>query len=64
MDKYKLIESIDIFINALGTLGINTEESFTIFTYHSNPIGFMKVKYYEKSQEWTINVHDSFSTYQ
>ncbi len=51
MDKYKLIESIDIFINALRTLGINTEESFTIFTYHSNPIGFMKVKYYEKSQE-------------
>ena len=64
MDKYKLIESIDIFINALGTLGINIEESFTIFTYHSNPKGFMKIKNYEKSQEWTINVHDSFSTYQ
>ena len=30
MDKYKLIESIDTFINALGTIGINiTEESFT-----------------------------------
>ena len=51
MDKYKLIESIDIFINAVRTLGINTEESFTILAYHSNPIGFMKVKYYEKSQE-------------
>ncbi len=30
IDKYKLIESIDTFINALGTIGINiTEESFT-----------------------------------
>ena len=49
MDKYKLIESIDTFINALGTIGINTEESFTILAYPSNPKGFMKVKYYEKS---------------
>ena len=63
MDKYKLIESIDTFINALGTIGINTEESFTILAYPSNPKGFMKVKYYEKSQELTINVHDSFLTY-
>ena len=63
MDKYKLIESIDTFINALGTIGINTEESFTILAYPSNPKGFMKVKYYEKSQELTINVHDSLLTY-
>ena len=63
MDKYKLIESIDTFINALGTIGVNTEESFTILAYPSNPKGFMKVKYYEKSQELTINVHDSFLTF-
>ena len=63
MEKYKLIESIDTFINKLGTIGINTGESFTILAYPSNPIGFMKVKYYEKSQEVTINVHDSYLTY-
>lgn len=32
MDKYKLIESIDSFINVLGITGVNTKESFKIFS--------------------------------
>ena len=45
MDKYKLIESIDSFINVLGIIGVNTKESFKILAYPSK--GFMKVKYHK-----------------
>ena len=58
-DKYKLIETIETFKNEIGAIGINTDPNFTVMGFPTNPEGFIKVKFYEKSQEVDINAHDS-----
>ena len=58
-DKYKLLETIETSKNEIGAIGINTDSNFTVIGYPVNPEGFIKVKFYEKSQEVDINAHDS-----
>ena len=58
-DKYKLIETIETFKNEIGAIGLNTDENFTVMGFPINPEGFLKVKFYEKSQEAEINAHNS-----
>jgi WD40 repeat protein len=58
-DKYKLTETIETFKNEVGAIGINTDQNFTVMGYPIHPEGFIKVKFYEKSQEVDINAHDS-----
>ena len=58
-DKYKLLETIETCKNEIGAIGINTDSNFTVMGYPANPEGFLKVKFYEKSQEVDINAHDS-----
>lgn len=61
-DKYKLIENIETFKNELGAIGINTDQEFTVMGFPHTTEGFIKVKYYEKSQEVEINAHDTLIT--
>ena len=58
-DKYKLIENIETFKNEIGTIGINTDQAFTVMGFPDIKEGFVKVKYYEKSQEVEINAHET-----
>lgn len=58
-DKYKLIETLETFKNEIGAIGINTDQNFTVMGFPIHPQGFIKVKFYEKSQEAEINAHDS-----
>ena len=58
-DKYKLLETIETFKNEIGAIGINTDPNFTVMGFPINPEGFIKVKFYEKSQEVEINSHDT-----
>ena len=62
-DKYKLIETIETFKNEFGAMGINTDPNFTVIGFPVSSLGFIKVKFYEKSQEVEINAHDSMITY-
>ena len=57
MDKYKLIETIETYKNEVGCIGLNSDPNFTVMGYPISPEGFIKVKYYEKSQELDINAH-------
>ena len=59
IDKFKLTETIETFKNEIGAIGINTDQNFTVMGFPINPEGFIKVKFYEKSQEVEINAHDS-----
>lgn len=58
-EKFKLTETIETFKNEIGVIGINIDPSFTVMAYPTAPEGFIKVNYYEKSQEIEINAHDS-----
>ena len=58
-DKYKLLETLETFRNEIGTIGINTDQNFTVIGYPTFPEGFIKVKFYEKSQELDIHAYDS-----
>ena len=62
-DKYKLIETLETFKNELGAIGINTDPNFTVMGFPINNEGFIKVKFYEKSQETDINAHDSLISF-
>ena len=62
-DKYKLIESIETYKNEFGAMGINTDPNFTVIGFPISSLGFIRVKFYEKSQEVEINAHDSMITY-
>ena len=57
MEKYKLIESIETYKNEVGCIGLTTDPNSTVMGYPISPEGFIKVKYYEKSQELDINAH-------
>jgi WD40 repeat protein len=56
-DKYKLIETIETFKNEIGAIGVNTDQNFTVMGFPVQPEGFIRVKFYEKSQEVDINCH-------
>lgn len=59
-DKYKLIETIETYKNEVGAIGVNTNPNFTVIGFpiiQSEQVGFIKVKYYEKSHEVEINAH-------
>ena len=58
-DKYKLIETIETYKNEIGCIGLNTDADSTVMGYPIYPEGFIKVKFYEKSQELDINAHNS-----
>ena len=62
-DKYKLIETIETYKNEIGVIGINTDQNFTVMGYPINPEGFIKIKFYEKSQEVEVNAHDTVINY-
>ena len=62
-DKYKLIETIETSKNETGVIGINTEQNFTVMGFPIIPEGFIKVKYYENSQEVDINAHNGVIHY-
>ena len=57
--KFKLIEAIETYKNEIGVIGINTDQNFTVMGYPVNPEGFIKIKFYEKSQEVDINAHET-----
>ena len=59
LDKFKLLETIETFKNEVGCIGLNSDLDFTVMGYPITPAGFLKVKYYEKSQELDINAHNS-----
>ena len=59
MEKYKLIETIETYRNDIGCIGLNTDPNSTVMGYPISPEGFIKVKFYEKSQELDINAHNS-----
>ena len=58
-EKYKLIETIETYKNEIGCIGLNTDVNSTVMGYPISPEGFIKVKFYEKSQELDINAHNS-----
>ena len=59
MEKYKLLETIETFKNEVGCIGLNTDPNSTVMGYPISPEGFIKVKFYEKSQELEINAHNA-----
>ena len=59
MEKYKLLETIETYKNEVGCIGLNTDPNSTVMGYPISPEGFIKVKYYEKSQELEINAHNA-----
>ena len=58
-EKYKLIETIETHKNEVGCIGLNTDPDSTVMGYPISPEGFIKVKFYENSQELDINSHDA-----
>ena len=59
MEKYKLIETIETYKNDIGCIGLNADSNSTVMGYPISPEGFIKVKFYEKSQELDINAHNA-----
>ena len=59
LDKYKLLETLETFKNEMGCIGLNSDPNSTVMGYPISPCGFIKVKFYEKSQELDINAHNS-----
>ena len=63
LDNYNLLEIIETCNNSKGVFGINSNVSNSIISYPINPIGYIRIKNYEKSKINTICSFDEIISY-